>query len=139
MKILGRVLTILVGAGPATYLCFIAFVGIAMGFGAVFSGEIAGLVLIAWGLAGFYGTLSLWAVGFGVVRGRVVVGLIVGIVALTPIAGMIGIIDMLSKPSNYPEAILFAGPIVVAVAWLGTLTVRMIRGDGAVPSVIEQA
>lgn len=138
MKILGRVLTILVGAGPATYLCFIALMGIMFGFSAVFGGEIGGLVLVFWGLAGFYGTLSLWAVGFGYVRRWIVAGLIVGIIALTPIAGMFGFLDVLSKPSNYPEVLLYSGPIVVAIAWLATLTVRMIRRHGQVSGTVEQ-
>ena len=68
MKFFGRYLTILFGALPATYLCSLALIGIIFGFGAALDGETAGLLVGGWGLAGIYGTLSLWAVGFGFVR-----------------------------------------------------------------------
>ena len=48
MIILGRALTILVGAMPATYLSLIAGLGIYVGVMALVDGEVAALSMVFW-------------------------------------------------------------------------------------------
>ena len=67
---------------------------------------------------------TLWAVGFGFVRGWSVAGLVVGTIALLPIAGLF-LTDETSKALHEdPEGILFLSPIVVAISWLVALIAR---------------
>ena len=127
MKLLGRYLTIMIGAGPASYLSLLAGLGVFVGFWAFLEGEIVGLALAAWGGAGIYGTLSLWAIGFGFIRPWAVVGLIVGTIALTPLAGMAVSAFWYSSPEALLETFVYTGPIIVAVTWLGVLTARSFR------------
>ncbi len=117
-------LTILAGAVPATYLCLMAYVVLVLGYGAVLSGDALGLVLILWALAGFYGTLSLWAVGFGFVRPWSVTGLILGTVALLPMGGPVLTGTESRGLDGNPDEMMFVTPILVAVAWLIVLMVR---------------
>ncbi len=127
MKFIGRILTVLVGAGPATYLSLLAALGVYIGVLAVLDGEMSGLVLVAWGGAGIYGTLSLWAMGFGFVRAWSVTGLVVGTIALTPFVGMMVSALGYRSPEAVLEALVYVGPIVVAITWLGVLTTRSFR------------
>ena len=121
---LGRALTVLVGAVPATYLCITAFMGAVIGFVTMLGGEPAGFLFLLWALAGFYGTLSLWAVGFGFVRGWSIAGLVVGTIALLPIAVLFLTDETSSGLREDPEGILFVSPVVVALAWLVVLAAR---------------
>ena len=86
--ILRGAVTILAGAVPATYLCFFAYLVLMFGFYGVLAGDVMGFVLILWALAGFHGTLSLWAVGFGFVRGWSVAGLLLGTAHFSRWAGL---------------------------------------------------
>lgn len=121
---LGRALTVLVGAIPATYLCVTASLGALIGFATMLGGEPAGFLFLLWALAGFYGTLSLWAVGFGFVRGWSIAGLVVGTIALLPIAGLFLTDETSEGLHEDPEGILFLSPIVVALSWLVVLIAR---------------
>ena len=80
--------------------------------------------MLVWGLAGFYGTLSLWAVALGFVRAWSVTGLLVGTLAMLPMAGPYLTADMGRKLGSNPDALLYVGPVLVALAWLCSLTVR---------------
>ena len=124
LLVVSRSLTILAGAVPATYVCFFAYLVAMLGFVALMSGYAVGLVLILWALAGFYGTLSLWAVGFGFIRGWSVAGLLLGTIALFPIAGPFLTGDTLKGLYQDPDTIVFVSPIVVAVSWLVVIVVR---------------
>ncbi len=126
MNILGRALTILVGAMPATYLSLTAAIGVVIGFIALAHGESGAFLLIIWGGGGIYGTLSLWAAGLGSLRPWVVVGLSVGTAAILPLALMAvsGLIFLI--PDDLWAVTLF-GPLVVAITWLGIALSRAIR------------
>ena len=144
MRISAKILTLLVGAFPATYLSLIAGLGIYIGVLAVVDGEISGLVLVAWGGAGIYGTLSLWAVAFGFVRPWSVAGLVVGTIALLPIAGTLGIHELRylilwSDPVEFLSTLSTTGPIVVAVSWLGVLVARSFRQPRSPSTGVVQA
>ncbi len=142
MKIIGGVLTIVLGAAPATYLSLVAGLGVLLGIGALVTGELAGLVFVVWGLAGIYGTTSLWAIGFGYSRPWVVFGLVTGTAALAPLTGdaahQLTTINPVSDPEGYLLALALTGPIIVAVARLGVLTVRAFRLPRA-PSTTKAA
>ncbi len=124
--VLGRGLTILVGAAPATYLCFMAYFVALVGFVALLSGEAEGLIFMIWGLAGFYGTASLWAVAFGFVRGWSIVGLCAGTLAMLPFAGPYLNADIAAKVGANPDSLLFVGPVLVALGWFLALAVRLL-------------
>ena len=126
MTVLGRILTILVGAAPATYLSLIAGFGVYIGALVVIDGDAGGWHLVIWGGSGIFGTLSLWAVGFGHVRPWVIIGLIVGTIALTPLA-LIAVSSLGSLSPDDLEALTVIGPILVAISWLFVLAVRSFR------------
>ncbi len=134
MKTAARVLTLLLGAGPATALSLMAALAVLAGVEIVFLGNRSlgtstGLLLIVWGAAGIYGTSSLWAIAFGHARLWVVAGLICGIVALWPFVGAsvsyLGVRWL--TPANPLSVLAISGPILVAVCWLGVLLARAIR------------
>ena len=129
MRILGRLLTILAGAIPATYLSFIAAFGVYFGALAVLEGEMGGWLLVVWGGAGIYGTLCLWAVSFGQTRAWVVAGLVVGTIALAPLA-LLAASSLGSWSPDDLEAMTLIGPIVVAISWLCVLTVQFFHRPG---------
>ncbi len=125
MIILGRALTILVGAMPATYLSLTAVLGVIIGVMALADGETGASFLVLWGGAGIYGTLSLWAVGLGSLRLWVVVGLAIGTAAILPLASLaVSSIGFLSPDDLW--ALIVIGPLVVAIAWLGVAIFRAI-------------
>ena len=126
MTILGRMLTILVGAAPATYLSLIAGFGVYIGALVVIDGDAGGWLLVIWGGSGIFGTLSLWAIGFGYVRPWVVTGLVVGTIALAPLA-LMAVSSLGSLSPDDLEALTVIGPILVAVAWLFVLAARSFR------------
>lgn len=126
MNIAGRVLTVLLGAAPATFLSLTAALGVVLGLGGMVDGELGGLIFVVWGGSGIYGTLSLWAVGLGFVRPWVVVGVIFGTAALMPIA-MMSLQGLGSSIFYHPETLATIGPIVVAIAWMGVWVVGGFR------------
>ncbi len=121
------VATIRVGAVPATYLCFQAYLAVVFGFFILVAGNSAGLLLLVWGLAGFYGTLCLWAVAFGVVKRWSVAGLIAGTLAMLPFSGPYLDLDSPVSVGANPDALLYLGPTFVALAWLCTLLVQSLQ------------
>ncbi len=127
LTILGRALTIVAGAVPATYLCFFAYLVLMVGFMTLASGDLVGLVLVLWALAGFHGTISLWAVGFGVVRRWSVAGLLLGTLALLPFGGPYLAGARSTGLDGNPDGMMFVSPILVALAWLCTLASRSFR------------
>lgn len=128
MKIVAGILTILLGALPASVWCVLAFAGVKLGLLILARGDVAGLIVVAWGGAGIVGTVSLWAVGLGVVRSWVVAGLVAGIAALAPIAfsyssriGALGIEDI--------KKLSAISPVMVALVWLCVLFVCALPGS----------
>ncbi|MDJ0910129.1 MAG: hypothetical protein QNI99_13110 [Woeseiaceae bacterium] len=125
MIILGRALTILIGAMPATYLSLTAVFGVIIGVMALADGETGASLLVLWGSAGIYGTLSLWAAGLGSLRLWVVVGLAAGSAAILPLTSMaFSSLGFLSFSDLW--TLILIGPLVVAIAWLGVATFRAI-------------
>ena len=121
------VMTILAGALPATYLCFQAYLALVFGFFLVVTGNLTGLILFVWGLAGLYGTLSLWVVAFGLVRGWSIAGLLAGTLAILPFSGPYMDLDSPRSVGANPDALIYLGPTLVALVWLCTLLVRSLR------------
>ncbi len=122
--IVARVLTVFLGAVPASVLSLWALLGILVGALAVVEGVVMGAVLVIWGLAGIYGTVALWAVAFGCDEPSCFWGLAVGIAAILPLAMSVdpdrlllgGEINLFAVSSL---AVLFTG-----VAWLLAFVVR---------------
>ncbi len=119
--ILWRPLTIVFGALPATWLCIWALVG--MAYSAVLLVEgvasldiemlAAGFILLWLGYFGLYGTVSLWAVGLGFTGTLWRLGLLMGMIAISPllVAGFLfGDLGLSTIPVYLPP--------VVASVWL---------------------
>ena len=113
-----RILTLAVGALPATWLCLWAAYGMALGAAAVLSGAIAGAFIIVWGLAGMYGTAALWSLGLGFVRPDHAKRLIVGTIAILPVA--IGVDPLNLEPDDFlnPFVVSAILPLIIAIGWL---------------------
>ncbi len=116
-----RPLTIVFGALPATWLCIWAVVGMVFGLSLVVEGASSfdiemlagGFLLLGWGYLGLYGTVSLWAVGIGFTGIRWRLGLLLGIIAVSPlfVAGLIfGDLSLSTIPVFLPP--------IVACLWL---------------------
>ena len=113
-----RILTLVFGALPATWLCIWAAYGMTLGAAAVLSGAIVGVFIILWGLAGMYGTIALWSLGLGFVRPDHTKRLIVGAIALLPVA--VGIDPLVLQPEDFlnPFVVSAILPLVIALCWL---------------------
>lgn len=133
-SLLARIATVLFGAVPATYLCLWAYVFMMLGFLTLLSGRIVGVYFVASGLAGFYGTLSLWGIAFGVVRRWSVLGLVVGTLAVLPFAVPVLSYWMFGTLVAGFHGLLFIGPLLVAITWLCALGVARLCCRDSVPS-----
>ena len=118
MSLAWKALTIVAGAMPATYLCYLAAIAVWIGILGTIGGDSTGLILAAWGLMGLYGTASLWAVGFGYLRRFTVIGLVIGILAIMPFLGFLLPFGGVSEILLAGRGFVFLGPFVVAVGWL---------------------
>ncbi len=113
-----RILTIVFGALPATWLSLWAAAGVFWGIIFAIAGAPIGLPTAIWGLAGLYGTVSLWAVGLGFVNRTSIRGLAVGTAAILPLtlAGLLG--NSWSIDGFNPLYVASVLPPIVACAWL---------------------
>lgn len=113
-----KTLTIVFGAIPATMFCWWALIAIVAGVSQILS--VGGALLVLFGSAGLYGTFSLWLVAFGRETKCVIVGLLVGSVAMVPLLLVPSSIIPSSDLWNgrFLTTVLEASPVIVAVAWL---------------------
>ena len=119
-----RILTILFGALPATILAMFAvflisysLVHFCIGLMTVDIDWVAGGILgVAWGGLGVYGTISLWAVGSGFVSNASINGLKAGAIAILPLVHT-GFFDF---PGYHPwvEKLPLLSPLAIACTWL---------------------
>ena len=120
-----RVGTILFGALPATCLAVPAGLLFAVGVELLLSADVAlvltGLFLICWSGAGLCGTLSLWAIGFGLRHEILAQGLTAGLIAVAPMAGLYGLFAILGGGWFVLAAVTTFAPAVVAWRWLDEL------------------
>lgn len=112
-----RSLTVVFGALPATMFSWFAVLAIMAGLSQIAGG---GIVFVTIGMAGLYGTVSLWAVAFGKDSKAVVIGLISGSLAMVfPLLVPSSIVpDMLGIDGRALTTFLEASPVVVALIWL---------------------
>ncbi len=118
-----RILTIVFGAIPATVFSYYAVLVVIVGASAFASG---GIVFVAFGVAGIFGTVSLWTIAFGKDSKVFIVGLIAGSLAmLLPLSAPSSIVpDMPGVNGRAVTTFLEASPIVVALCWLGYFFLR---------------
>ena len=121
MVIWSRIATIVFGALPATWLCFWAACGMALGAAAMLVDAIGGIFLIIWGLAVMYGTVALWGLGLGLARTDRTKRLIVGAIAILPMT--IGVDPLNLEPRDFLNPFVFSAilPLVVTVLWLAAI------------------
>ena len=116
-----RLLTIVFGALPATWLGVFAAMGIWTGALMVIGnltaldlfGVLGSLVIFVWSLLGLYGAVSLWAVGVGFVNSFSTMGLVAGLIAAFPFVMFIVLTGDLGIGGL---SVLF--PTIVGCAWL---------------------
>lgn len=79
-----------------------------------------GIIFVALGIMGLYGTVSLWAVAFGKDSRAVVIGLVAGSLAMVfPLLVPSSIIpDTVGINGRAVTTFLEASPVVVALFWL---------------------
>ncbi len=113
-----RVLTIVFGAVPATWLSLWAAAGVFWGVVFTIAGAHIGLLAAVWGLAGLYGAASLWAIGLGFMNRTSIRGLVVGTAAIVPLT--LASLSGHSWPNDWLNSFYVASilPAIVAVAWL---------------------
>lgn len=73
------------GALPAPPFAVFAWMAAFGGAELILEQPAAGLFLFAWGLGGLYGTASLWMSAFNWMNSAVVIGLLVGCMAVAPV------------------------------------------------------
>lgn len=119
MDYLRIVLTIVLGAIPATMLGVFPLGLVLVGASSMEQGDIAGGVMgFLWAFAAAYGTIALWVVAFRGLSILVVLGLVAGLLAMSPF-----IVGFVLEPRalfghHQPYSYLFALPPLVAFAWL---------------------
>ncbi len=126
-----RLLTIVFGALPATWLCIWAAYAIMLGAAALLGGAVAGAVIIVWGVAGMYGTAGLWGIGLGFVGPGQTKQLIVGVIAILPVAIAVDPLNL--EPNDFLNPLIVSAilPLIVATIWLAVIW-RQKRKDRAV-------
>ena len=123
-----RVLTILFGALPASWLSFWVLIVTLLAAAAVIAErDLSGVIFVIWGLAGLYGTVSLWAVGFGCDDPLCIRGLAVGIAAILPFAPVLDPRHLVLNGDINLLAVACLGPLVVAITWLAIFLIRRKR------------
>ncbi len=124
MVMLARVLTVVFGALPASVLSVGALLILQVGVAVMWDGAWSGLLVIVWGIAGIYGTISLWAVGFGCDEPGCIAGLAVGVAAISPLVSWVDPDRLLQNG----EIDLFAAacllPFLIGVGWLLAFLIR---------------
>ncbi len=118
MVIWWRVLTIVFGALPATWLSLWALLGMAFALAAIMSGALSAILFVIWGVAGIRGTITLWSLGFGAMRPDHVRGLVIGVVAILPLIPPTVPWMLELSAFAHPFAVPSVLPLLVAVAWL---------------------
>ena len=110
------ILVAVFGLLPAILLALGAFACLVGGLFTLLNEPADGALLVTWGLAGLYGTRTLFQVAFDSYHENTVIGLLAGITAAAPL-----VYFSLRMPS-FPESLLplyfTAGPVVVAAGYL---------------------
>ncbi len=128
--------TILFGALPATYLCLLPAALIIKSTQLLFDGGILpGLLGLLYGFAALYGAVSLWLVPFTVRNSIVITGLVVGMLAISPMS-----YAAIFKPHLYDREDWFYTlatvlPFIVALAWLAYFAINRPGGTSSVAAV----
>jgi len=113
-----RILLILVlGALPSLPLALFAGYAVLIGVQMSTDNPSGAMLLVVWGLAGLYGTAALWCAAFGVRHLFVLIGLLVGCVAISPIAYWIP--QSSDWQSISISSYVLFGPITTACALVG--------------------
>lgn len=125
MEFIRITLTILFGAVPATYLSFVPaiFVGLGAYELAVGTGYEEGFpyslaLIVVYCLMALYGTLSLWLVSFCGPRRFVVIGLIAGMIAISPFTYSAVFEQWLYDTDDWLYSISAVFPFLTALCWL---------------------
>ena len=134
-------LTIVAGAGPATLLCVLPTIFLVGMFKELiesfFTGDpgidasLAALVFMTiWSGAAVYGTISLWLVAFTGPTRAVIIGLVAGLLAISPIL-FAAIQDVPgSIGSASPAPLWIFGPSATAIGWLVVAAIDWFREGG---------
>ena len=125
--ILARVLTILLGAVPASVLSVWALFGLLIGASVVLEGEWSSAIFVVWGFAGICGAVALWAVGFGCDEAGCMLGLAIGVTAILPFAVRIDPHRMFHGGEIDLAAAACLAPLVIGVAWLLAFLAACVR------------
>ena len=119
--ILWRLMTIVFGALPATWLSIFAGMGVWLGaitfVANLLSGDLMGvlgsILIVVWSVLGLYGAIALWAVGLGFVNAFSMQGLLAGLLAAFPFVMFILLTGDLDLP-----ALTVLLPTLVGSVWL---------------------
>lgn len=120
-------LILLLGALPVLPLALFAGYAVVIGVQMLMDSHSGGFLLIFWGVAGLYGAVALWFAAFDVRRLSVLIGLLVGCVAVSPIAYWIPQSSDWQTISIH-SYVLF-GPIVTACVLIGESGYRIYAGS----------
>ena len=113
------ILVAIFGLLPAILLALGAFAVLIGGLFTLFDDPADGALFITWGLAGLYGTRTLFQVAFDSYHENTVVGLLAGIAAAAPLVPF-GIPSP-SLPESLLPLYFTTGPIVVAAGYLADM------------------
>lgn len=120
-------LILLFGALPVLPLALFAGYAAVIGVQMLIDSHSGGLLLILWGVAGLYGAAALWLAAFDVRHLLVLIGLLVGCVAVSPIAYWIPQSSDWQTISTH-SYVLF-GPVTTACALIGESGYRIYAGS----------
>ena len=119
---MARVLTIIFGALPATYMSLWALLGVLAGIASLLTlNWVFALATLPLSVAGLFGTAALWAVAFDRRDARVVKGLFAGVAAMLFIIIWIGAGNVISGIATQPLLTVFVSPLPVGAFWLVAL------------------
>lgn len=111
---------ILLGAIPATFLCFFSVVLALVGSDLFLTnGDFENLAVALWGAMGVFGTYSLWRICFGYLSTVAYVGLVFGILAAIAAPIVFG-----WDRNDYGSSLVSGLPVLVALYLLGELVYR---------------
>jgi hypothetical protein len=126
-KLALSILTIVLGAIPATYLFLFALLAVVLGGSVMLDGSIVvGAAFLVFGIAACYGTVSLWAIGFREITPTTKFGLLAGLIALVAGLALNYAPKDLSVMFGSKFFVVALGPFVVASCWLISFVVRQL-------------
>ena len=146
MGIIRIALTILLGAVPATYLSVIPAVFVGLGAFELADGiryeggfPTSFALFMLYGLAALYGTLSLWLVPFTGPKMFVIVGLVAGMLAISPFAYAAVFDPWLYDKDDWLYSMATVLPFLTALSWLTAFGVAKFRGRAMVQDDSDSA